>query len=109
MKGKFVLIPFPFTNLASAKLRPALVLYEGKDDVIVMFVSSKIPEKPARYEVIIEQRHPEYALTGLKVPSVVRIDKVATVLKSLIAGEIGDLGPSLKREVNRRLGELYKF
>ncbi|MCL4435698.1 MAG: type II toxin-antitoxin system PemK/MazF family toxin [Thaumarchaeota archaeon] len=109
MKGKFVLIPFPFTNLASAKLRPALVLYEGKDDVIVLFVSSKVPQEPARYEVVIEQHHPEYTLTGLKVSSVVRIDKVATVLKSLIVGEIGELGPSFKDEVNLRLGELFKF
>ncbi|MBI2184693.1 MAG: type II toxin-antitoxin system PemK/MazF family toxin [Thaumarchaeota archaeon] len=108
MKGKLVLIPFPFTDLTSTKLRPALVIYEGRADVIVAFISSKMPEKPARHDVIIEQSHPEYGLTGLKVPSVVKLDKVATVLKSLILGEIGELGPILKGEVNRRTRELFR-
>lgn len=43
MKGKIILLPFPFTDLTSAKLRPALVIYEGEKDVIVAFISSKIP------------------------------------------------------------------
>ncbi len=43
MKGKIVAIPFPFTNLSGAKVRPALVIYEGHEDVIVAFISSKIP------------------------------------------------------------------
>ena len=107
MKGKLVLIPFPFTDLKSAKLRPALVIYEGNIDVIVMFVSSKMPTKPSQNEIIINQNHPEYQLTGLKVPSVIRLDKVATVLKSLIIGEIGELGPTLRTEVNDRLTKIF--
>ncbi|MEM3464070.1 MAG: type II toxin-antitoxin system PemK/MazF family toxin, partial [Candidatus Bathyarchaeia archaeon] len=43
MKGKIVLIPFPFTDLTRTKLRPALVLFEGEKDVIVAFISSRIP------------------------------------------------------------------
>lgn len=43
MKGKIVLVPFPFTDLSASKLRPALVLYEGYRDVVVAFISSKIP------------------------------------------------------------------
>ena len=45
MRGKIVLIPFPFTDLTTAKLEIALVLYEGEKDVVVAFISSKIPPK----------------------------------------------------------------
>lgn len=42
MKGKIVLIQFPFTDLTSSKLRPALVLMEGEKDCVVAFISSRI-------------------------------------------------------------------
>lgn len=46
MKGKIILVPFPFTDLTATKLRPALVLLEGEQDVVVAFISSKVPQKP---------------------------------------------------------------
>ena len=109
MKGKIVLIPFPFTDLTTAKLRPALVLFEGEKDVVVAFISSRISRKPSLAEVIIEESHPEFALTGLKISSVIRLDKVATVLKDLIVGEIGELGKELKKEVNLKLQKIYRL
>jgi len=45
MKGKIVLVPFPFTDLTAAKLRPALVIHESERDVIIAFISSKVPPK----------------------------------------------------------------
>jgi mRNA interferase MazF len=43
MKAKIILIHFPFTNLTDFKLRPALVIHESENDVVVAFISSKIP------------------------------------------------------------------
>ncbi len=108
MKGKIVLIPFPFTNLSATKLRPALVLYEGDRDVIVAFISSKIPSKTSDMDVIVARDHPEFPMTGLKVDSVIKLDKVATLSKNLILGEIGEIGPKLKDEINKKLKKVFQ-
>ncbi len=96
MKGKMVLIPFPFTDLSATKLRPALVLHEGDRDVIVAFISSRIPSKPSDTDVIITQNHPEFPLTGLKVDSVIKLDKVATLSKNLIIAKLVKLAQNSK-------------
>lgn len=47
MRGKIVLVPFRFTDLTAAKLRPALVLNESEEDLVVAFISSRVPSKPS--------------------------------------------------------------
>jgi len=109
MKGKIVLVPFPFTDLTAAKLRPALVIYEGEEDVVVAFVSSKVPSKLTEADVLITKEQAGFGNTGLKVNSVIKIDKVATLLKDLILGELGELDKELKKEVNQRLKKILEL
>jgi mRNA interferase MazF len=109
MRGKFVLVPFPFTDLTISKLRPALVLYEGKRDVVVAFVSSRIPDKTPEPSIKIPKAHDEFKLSGLKVSSIIRIDKLATILKDMVVGELGDTGPNLKDEINKKIRDVYRL
>lgn len=109
MKGKIVLVPFPFTNLTATKLRPALILFEGERDVVVAFISSKIPQKPAPPDIVIKESHPDFKTTGLKTSSVIKLDKVATISKDLVVGEIGEISPGLKREINRKIAKAYRL
>lgn len=96
MKGKIILVPFPFTDLTAAKLRPALVIYEGEKDVILSFISSKVPLKPSNVDIILRKSHSGFAKSGLKLDSVIKLDKIATVLKDLIVGELGELDDNLR-------------
>jgi mRNA interferase MazF len=109
LKGKIVLIPFPFTNLTATKLRPALVLFEGERDVVVAFISSKVPRELGSTDIRVDDAHPDFKLTGLKVASVIRLDKVATISKELVLGEIGEIGVKLKKEINRTISKAYRF
>ena len=107
MKGKIVAIPFPFTNLKGAKVRPALVIYEGHKDVIVAFISSKIPAECYDVDVLLTRQMPAFRLSGLKRDSVIQLNKLATLDKSLIEGEFGEIDSDLMREVQKRLVDIF--
>jgi mRNA interferase MazF len=108
LKGKIVLIPFPFTDLTATKLRPALIIHESEKDVVAAFISSRI-QQPKAADIVVDEKHTEFKQTGLKVTSVIKLDKVATISKELILGEIGEIGVKLKKEVNRKITEIYGF
>lgn len=109
MKGKIILVPFPFTDLTAAKLRPALVVYEGEKDAVVAFISSKIPSELSDVDILINENHPGFKRAGLKVDSVIKLDKIATVLKDLIVGELGELDEDLRKEVNHKLKKIMEI
>ena len=73
------------------------------------FISSKVPPQPSDADIIITKNHPEFPLTGLKVDSVIKLDKIATLSKNLIIGELGEIGPSIKDEVNKKLRKIFQI
>jgi len=84
--GTIVLVPFPFSDLSSAKVRPALVVSGNTkgDDIIVCFITSKTDAKNGTVMPL-----PANERTGLKVKSAVRFDKIVTLHRRIILGEIG--------------------
>ena len=84
--GSIVLARFPFTDLSGDKRRPALVVSRDnrRTDLVVCFITS-VPR--AGLDMAPISPTPG---TGLKVPSVVRFDKLATLDPTVITGKLGD-------------------
>ncbi len=91
-KGTIVLTPFPFTDLSTVKRRPAVIISSSKkigDDVVVAFISSQITEPIKETDYVLETNHPDFGDTGRKTRSTFKMDKLVTLEKRIIVGEIG--------------------
>ena len=84
--GKVVLLRFPFTDGLGYKRRPALVLKDfGDGDILVCRVTSKIYK--SKYDIYLH----DWEKFGLKLPSVVRVHKMATLETDLIETDMGQI------------------
>ena len=105
-KGTIVLTEFPFTDLSSIKRRPAVVvstLDPASQDVIVAFISSVLTGNTSHFDYILSDTHPDFKASGLKKSSVFKMDKLATLDKSIFSGELGDVSPEIFEELKKRL------
>jgi mRNA interferase MazF len=103
-RGTIVLTPFPFSDLTTAKRRPAVIVSSAdENEVIVAFITSQSKKATRLTDLIVETSHPDFAATGLKKDSAIRLRKLCTVEKSIIYGEIGEASQALLREINLRL------
>lgn len=109
MKGSVVLVPFPYTDFTATKLRPALVLLDTGPDVVVAFISSQIPENISPAGITLTRSTPDFLKTGLKTDSVIRLDKITTIIKTMVAGVIGELPEPARKEVNKKMADLYRI
>jgi mRNA interferase MazF len=84
--GEVVLVAFPFTDRVGTKRRPALILLDtGDEDVMVARVTGQATQ--AGFDVALG----EWQQAGLRLPSVVRPHKVATIEKRLVVSRLGRL------------------
>jgi mRNA interferase MazF len=105
-RGTIVLTPFPFTDLTGRKVRPALVVSRSDrpgSDVILAFISSYRSQALLTTDLLVEDTHADFAITGLKTSSVIKLDKLVTVETSVVLGELGDMPSGLMQQVSKKL------
>ena len=84
--GTIVLLKFPFVDNMTYKRRPALVLKDLEDgDILVCRITSKIYK--SKYDIYLD----DWSKFGLKLPSVVRVHKMATLEKEMIETIMGQI------------------
>jgi mRNA interferase MazF len=103
-KGTVILIPFPFTDLKGSKIRPAVVLNNNGLDVTICFVTSELKWK-TEFDISVLPSEKN----GLKVPSLIRTSKIATIDSTLILGELGELSNVEIVELNKGIKKLFQL
>ncbi len=110
--GTLVLVPFPFTDLTSTKVRPALILSRTEAeaaDLILCFITSQTHERDKKGRFLLETTSEHFKQTGLKVDSLIRFDKIATLSKKLILGELGTLHSDVIKKAKKEFNEVFGF
>ena len=99
-RGEVWLVRFPFTDLSSTKVRPAVVWAVFGEDAIVIGVFSRAPARLLRETwVVIEEGGQGFAQTGLAKTSVVKAEKLAIVHCSVLRRRLGRLSPALMSRI----------
>jgi mRNA interferase MazF len=101
-RNDIVLLPIPFTDLSSHKVRPAIVIGHGPDprDIFVVPITSRLQQAtfPLR----------DWKSCGLNVPSTVK-GQLATVESKLVRRVTGHLAKSDAANLDRHLRHWLKL
>jgi len=103
-KGDLVSVDFPFTDLSGKKKRPALVLAFDAVDATLAFVTSQLQQAQATDVMLVPG-----AGNGLKLPSAIRVSKLATIKQTLIQGKLGELTPAELTQVDAGLRKVFQL
>jgi mRNA interferase MazF len=94
--GAVVLIPFPYSDLSQAKMRPAVVLADaGRGDVVLCQVTSNAYADPSA----VELTGIDFIQGALRHTSYARPAKLFTVSASLAVRRIGVLGSASRDRI----------
>ncbi len=101
--GDIILVNFPFTDLLSSKLRPAIVVTVKGEDVIILGIFSRIPEKIQESYFVIDENSEYFIKTGLKKKSIIKTEKIAVIHNSIIRKLLGSLPEDIFNMVRTKL------
>jgi len=111
-RSKIVLVPFPFDDLSTDKVRPAVCLTDPigpHRHVVLAFISSRIPTDLLETDLLIDTNQADFATTGLRVSSTLRLHRLMTITTALIRRELGELSSRMQDEVMLKLRKLFSL
>lgn len=107
-RGDIVMCDFPFSDLSGSKVRPALVVlndaYQKLHHTILAIISSsrtRFVGDPS--QLAVDDTHDDWAKSGLRIPSVIQCEFLASVHKSLISTTLGELSDATMLQIDECL------
>lgn len=106
--GQVVVYRFPQTDLEEGKLRPALLL--GKlpgeyDDWLICMVSSQTRHYITGFDEVVQENDDDFSESGLKVPSIIRVGRLAVVSGEILLGAIGQVSNERLLRIKKHLSD----
>jgi len=83
--GEVFICEFPFTSGAFSKPRPALVLFDLQQDVLICRITSVLRTS------LLDVTLTDWAQPGFAKPSVARLDRLVTAEKTILRRRLGIL------------------
>ncbi len=111
MKGKVVLIQFPFDDLSSSKVRPAYCLTNSigvYQHVIFALITSQTRKLSPKTDIRIDSSSADFSISGLIKPSIIRLDHLITLRQSMVRRELGSLSVSTQAVIAETLCRLIE-
>ena len=109
--GQIVTFPFPQTDLAAGKLRPALLITKTPgpfEDWLLCMISTEVRQAVAGFDEIVAVTDSDFERTGLRTLSVIRVSRLAVVSSHLLVGAIGMIAPDRLNQIRSRLSDWFK-
>ena len=75
--------------------------------VVLAFITITVPSTPEPTDILLTPGTPDFARTGLRVPSTLRLHRMVTMSTSTIRRQLGTLAPGIQGEVQQRLRTLF--
>ncbi len=104
--GEIVLLRMPQLDLSPGKLRPVLVIADLPGpfgDVLVCGISSQLRQEIPQWDERLTPADPDFGSSGLKVPSLIRLNWLAAVNSSTSAGVLGSIASERLTRLRHRL------
>lgn len=105
-RGDIILITFPFSDLTSTKVRPALILSPenpAECDFLVALISSNVSRSHLATDYTLSADDIDFRETGLKTSSMFRMSKLHNLSKILAKRKLGYANAYLMKHLEIKL------
>jgi mRNA interferase MazF len=106
-QGDVILTPVPQAN-GILKNRPAIFLREMPPpyrDVLVCGISTQLHQEVKDFDEVVDQADSDFATTGLRTTSLIRLGFLAVLPRSAVIGSIGSVSSERHKRLLTRLSD----
>lgn len=104
--GQVIILRFPQTDFSAGKLRPAVLVAPSPgfyEDWLTCMISTKLHQALSGFDEVISHDNDDFILSGLKMPSVIRVARLAVVSTEVLMGSLGKISPARLERVQKNI------